>query len=79
MQTELMAPWQRERFPAILVTHDIDEALYLAERVLVLSERPARVLIEVTVDMPYPRHRGTPRFTALRQQVLEGLGLQSSW
>ena len=44
MQTELMALWQRERFTAFLVTHDVEEALYLAERVLVLSERPARVL-----------------------------------
>ena len=70
MQTELMSLWQRERFTAFLVTHDVEEALYLAERVLVLSERPARVLIEIVVDMPYPRHRGRPRFTALRQQVL---------
>jgi NitT/TauT family transport system ATP-binding protein len=79
MQTELMSLWQRERFTAFLVTHDVEEALYLAERVLVLSERPARVLIEIAVDMPYPRHRGSPRFTALRQQVLGSLGLQSSW
>ena len=52
------------------MTHDVEEALFLAERVLVLSERPARILIEIAVDMPYPRHRGTARFTALRQQVL---------
>jgi NitT/TauT family transport system ATP-binding protein len=79
MQTELLSLWQHERFTAFLVTHDVEEALYLAERVLVLSARPARVLIEITVDLPYPRHRGTPRFTALRHQVLEGLGLQSNW
>ncbi len=79
MQTELMALWQRERFTAFLVTHDVEEALYLAERVLVLSERPARVLSETVVDMPYPRHRGSPRFTALRQEVLGELGLQLSW
>ena len=68
MQTELMALWQRERFTAFLVTHDVEEALFLAERVLVLSERPARVLSEIAVDLPYPRHRGSPRFTALRQR-----------
>jgi NitT/TauT family transport system ATP-binding protein len=79
MQTELMALWQRERFTAFLVTHDVEEALYLAERVLVLSERPARVLTEIAVDLPYPRHRGTPRFTALRQEVLGELGLQLNW
>ena len=79
MQTELMALWQRERFTAFLVTHDVEEALYLAERVLVLSERPARVLAEIAVDLPYPRHRGDPRFTALRQEVLGELGLQLNW
>ena len=79
MQTELMALWQRERFTAFLVTHDVEEALYLAERVLVLSERPARVLTEIAVDLPYPRHRGNPRFTALRQEVLGELGLQKNW
>ena len=46
MQTELIALWQRERFTAFLVTHDVEEALYLAGRVLVLSQRPARVLAE---------------------------------
>jgi NitT/TauT family transport system ATP-binding protein len=79
MQTELLSLWQREHFTAFLVTHDVEEALYLAQRVLVMSKRPARVLREITVDMPYPRHRGTPRFAALRQQVLGGLGLQSVW
>ena len=79
MQTELMALWQRERFTAFLVTHDVEEALYLAERVLVLSQRPARVLTEIVVDLPYPRHRGNPRFTALRQEVLGELGLQLNW
>ena len=79
MQTELMALWQRERFTAFLVTHDVEEALYLAGRVLVLSERPARVLSEIAVDLPYPRHRGNPRFTALRQEVLGELGLQLNW
>jgi acyl-CoA dehydrogenase len=70
---------QRERFTAFLVTHDVEEALYLAERVLVLSERPARVLTEIAVDLPYPRHRGTARFTALRQEVLGELGLRLNW
>ena len=79
MQTELLSLWQREHFTAFLVTHDVEEALYLAERVLLLSERPARVRMAIEVDMPYPRHRGSPRFTELRQQVFGSLGLQSSW
>ena len=44
-----------------------------------LSERPARIVSEIAVDLPYPRHRGSPRFTALRHRVLEQLGLQVDW
>jgi NitT/TauT family transport system ATP-binding protein len=79
MQAELRALWQRERFTAFLVTHDVEEALYLAERVLVLSRRPARIIAEIAVDLPYPRHRGSARFVELRQRVLEQLGLQVDW
>lgn len=79
MQTELMTLWLRESFTAFMVTHDVEEALFLAERVLVLSDRPARILSEIAVDMPYPRHRATARFVALRQKVLGDLGLQTSW
>jgi NitT/TauT family transport system ATP-binding protein len=79
MQAELMALWQRERFTVFLVTHDVDEALYLAQRVLVLSDRPARVLADIAVDPPYPRHRGDARFGELRQQVLGELGLPVQW
>jgi NitT/TauT family transport system ATP-binding protein len=79
MQSELLALWGRQRFTALLVTHDVEEALYLAGRVLVLSPRPARILAELAVDLPYPRHRGSSRFGALRQHVLEELGLQAQW
>jgi NitT/TauT family transport system ATP-binding protein len=79
MQAELMALWQRERFTAFLVTHDVEEALYLAGRVLVLSHRPARILADIAIDLPYPRHRGSARFAKLRQQVLGELGLQVHW
>ena len=52
MQSELIALWEQQRFTAFLVTHDLDEALYLAGRVLVLSPRPGRILVEVPVDLP---------------------------
>jgi NitT/TauT family transport system ATP-binding protein len=79
MQGELMSLWQRERFTAFLVTHDVEEALYLAERVVVLSHRPSRVVAELAVDLPFPRHRGSERFVELRRRVLEQLGLQVDW
>jgi NitT/TauT family transport system ATP-binding protein len=79
LQAELITLWERQRFTAFLVTHDVDEALYLAGRVLVLSRRPARILADVMVDLPYPRHRGSPRFAELRQNVLQELGLRAHW
>jgi NitT/TauT family transport system ATP-binding protein len=79
MQAELIALWQRQRFTAFMVTHDVDEAVYLAGRVLVLSHRPARILADIAVDLPYPRHRGSAGFAELRQLVLEELGLQAYW
>jgi NitT/TauT family transport system ATP-binding protein len=79
MQSELIALWEQQRFTAFLVTHDLDEALYLARRVLVLSPRPAQILAEVPVDLPYPRQRGSVRFAELRQQVLGELGLREHW
>jgi NitT/TauT family transport system ATP-binding protein len=79
MQAELIALWQRQHFTAFLVTHDVEEALYLAQRVFVLSRRPARILSEIAVYLPYPRHRGSPRFGSLRRRVLEELGLKAQW
>jgi NitT/TauT family transport system ATP-binding protein len=53
----------------------VEEALFLANRVVVFSDRPARTVAELAVDLPYPRHRTQPRFVELRQQALRHLGL----
>jgi NitT/TauT family transport system ATP-binding protein len=79
MQTELVSIWQRAGFTALLVTHDVEEALFLARRVLVLSDRPARIKTEIVNDRPYPRHRGDPRLVELRHEVLTHLGMDESW
>lgn len=79
MQGELVSLWQRAGFTALLVTHDVEEALFLATRVIVLSERPARIKAEIVNDRPYPRHRGDPRLAELRHEVLTHLGLAASW
>ena len=55
MQTELLAIWERDRKTVIFVTHDIEEAVYLADRVYVLSARPGRVQDVVQIDRPRPR------------------------
>ncbi|MCY1429819.1 Aliphatic sulfonates import ATP-binding protein SsuB [compost metagenome] len=79
MQQELVRLWQQQGYSALLVTHDVEEALLLANRVLVFSERPARVKAELVVDRPYPRHRDDPHLLDLRRQALELLGLGASW
>jgi len=79
MQSELVALWQRSGFSALLVTHDVEEALFLANRVIILSDRPARIRAEINVDLPYPRHRGDARLAELRHEALRHLGLDASW
>jgi NitT/TauT family transport system ATP-binding protein len=79
MQGELVALWQRSGFTTLLVTHDVEEALFLATRVIVLTDRPARIKAEVINDRPYPRHRGDPHLAKLRHEVLAHLGLDATW
>jgi len=79
MQEELVRLWQRERFTAVLVTHDVEEALFLANRVIILSPRPARIVAELRVDLAYPRHRGDAGFSELRRKALAHLGLAVTW
>ena len=75
MQGELVSLWQRSGLTALLVTHDVEEALILAQRVVIFSQRPARIVAELVVDRPYPRHRDDPHLVALRRQALGLLGL----
>ncbi|CAO3437267.1 ABC transporter ATP-binding protein [Azospirillum doebereinerae] len=79
MQSELVDLWRRAGFTALLVTHDIEEALFMATRVIVFSERPAKVTADLRIDRDYPRHRGDPVLTELRHKILELLGLAGTW
>ncbi|MCF2524691.1 ABC transporter ATP-binding protein [Bradyrhizobium sp. G127] len=79
MQTEIVSLWQRNGFTTLLVTHDVEEALFLANRVLVFSDRPASLKADITVDRAYPRHRGDPYLADLRRQILGLLGLDATW
>ena len=79
MQGEIVSLWQRAGFTALLVTHDVEEALLMATRVIVFSERPARIKAEIAIDRPYPRHRDDPVLVDLRHKVLGLLGLEANW
>ncbi len=74
LQRELVRLWEGGGFTALLVTHDVDEALYLADRVLVVGARPACLIGDVLVDVPRPRHHADPRLQELRRAVLGLLG-----
>jgi len=72
MGSELTRIWQARRKTVIMVTHSISESLFLADRVLVLSPRPGRLCLDLTVDLPRPRVediRYTPGFSTLARQV----------
>jgi NitT/TauT family transport system ATP-binding protein len=78
MQAEI-ASLQRTGFTALLVTHDVEEAVFLANRVIVFSDRPARIKADIAVNRPYPRHRGDPKLAELRRDILGLLGLDATW
>ncbi|WP_210644028.1 ABC transporter ATP-binding protein [Pseudomonas sp. Tri1] len=79
MQKELIDLWQRQGYTALLVTHDVEEALLLANRVIVFSDRPAAIKAQLTIERPYPRHRDDPYLVDLRRQIMGLLGLGESW
>ncbi|MDF2120182.1 ABC transporter ATP-binding protein [Roseiarcaceae bacterium H3SJ34-1] len=74
LQQELQRIWTQQNIPMILVTHDLEEAIFLCDRIVVLSPRPGRIQTIVNVDLPRPRDRTSPAFTAIRKQLLEELG-----
>jgi ABC-type nitrate/sulfonate/bicarbonate transport system ATPase subunit len=74
MQEMLLGIWERERKTVLFVTHDIEEAIFLASRVIVMSARPGRIKADVPVDLEYPRHytvRTSAAFSELKARLTE--------
>jgi sulfonate transport system ATP-binding protein len=69
MQQEILRIWETERVTVILVTHDIDEAIYLGNRVVVMSRRPGVVKKTLPVDAPWPRDRNSEYFSQIRKDI----------
>ncbi len=76
LQDHLLAAWLRYRPTLVLVTHDLDEAVYLADRIVLLGERPSRVQDVIPVSPERPRDRRDPTLAALRVALLEALHLE---
>ncbi len=75
MRAELLRIWSAERRTILFVTHDIDESVQLADRVVVLSARPGRVQRIVPIDLAHPRDLSAPRYLELRDGLLREIGL----
>ena len=75
MRGELLRIWEAERKTIIFVTHDIDEAVQLADRVVVMSARPATIQQIVTIDIPHPRDISSARYLELRDGIFQQIGL----
>jgi len=79
MQAELLRIWAQARKTVLFITHQIDEAIYLSDRVIVMSARPGRILLDIPVDLPRPRElhiKRTPEFVALVDRIWELISTQ---
>jgi ABC-type nitrate/sulfonate/bicarbonate transport system ATPase subunit len=76
MRNELLRILGEEKHTVILITHDVEEAIHLADRVVVLTPRPTRVQSTFEVRIPHPRHLASAEVQALRAQILRELGVE---
>lgn len=76
LQQELQRIWQAEGITAVLVTHDVEEAVFLADRVVVMEPRPGRIKNILDIDLPRSRDRKSPAFLALENAVLHEFARQ---
>ena len=80
MQELLLDTWEAARKTVLFVTHDIDEAIFMANRVVVFSARPGRIKSEVTTDLPHPRHytiKTSTAFIALKARLTEEIRVEA--
>jgi ABC-type nitrate/sulfonate/bicarbonate transport system ATPase subunit len=75
MQEELTRIWREEKVTMVLVTHDLEEAIYLADRVLVMTKGTQAAPLLIDIDLPRPRDRSEERFVAMRRRLMAEFGL----
>ena len=80
MQELLLGIWEADRKTVLFVTHDIDEAIFMANRVAVMSARPGRIKATLEIDLPHPRHytmKTTPEFSRYKAEITEQIRVES--
>lgn len=73
LHEHLLALWETDRVSLLIVTHDVDEAVTLADRIVVMQPKPGRIFTEIGVDLPRPRNRRSDEFHAVSRRVLDAL------
>ena len=73
MQDEILKIWYEKQQLAIMVTHDVDEAIYMGTRVLVMDANPGRIVDDIKIDQTYPRDRSSQAFVEYRNRILNQL------
>jgi len=71
MQEFLLRIWGETRKTMLFVTHNVDEAVFLSQRIIILSERPGRIAETIHIEMPYPRDVNEPDFAQFRKEVFK--------
>lgn len=74
MQTEVLRIWERLKRTVVFITHSLEESIYLADRIIVLSDKPATIKGDFAVEMPRPRDFAHPGFIDLRRQLGQLIG-----
>ncbi|MDQ0506821.1 ABC transporter ATP-binding protein [Xanthobacter agilis] len=74
LQDEIQRIWEVEGVTMILVTHDVEEAVFLSNKVVVMAAKPGRIVETLDIDLPFPRDRADPAFVALKRRILTAMG-----
>lgn len=73
MQDEILNIWQKKQQLVVMVTHDVEEAIYMGTKVLVMESNPGRISAEIPINLEYPRDRGSSEFMKYRNEILNML------
>lgn len=78
IQEKLLELHKKNKTTMILVTHDVDEAIFLSDRIVIMTPRPGKISKVMEINLPHPRHRGSADFLAIRRDILEKFHLASA-